>query len=193
MADDVQARGVDEILDLYEQYGADHYDEALSQLDHALQTAALAEAAGASDALIAASLLHDVGHLLTLASGGRPAATADEDQRHEGAGARYLASVFSPEVTAPIALHVQAKRYRCGVDAGYTDRLSEGSRASLAIQGGPLEAAEVARFEQLPGCDDAVRLREWDDEGKVDGLDVPPLRHYRPLLDALARSRPPQP
>ena len=40
------------------------YDEAITELQHAVQCAELATAAGESDALVAAALLHDVGHLL---------------------------------------------------------------------------------------------------------------------------------
>jgi phosphonate degradation associated HDIG domain protein len=179
------ATSVDEVLALYEQWGADHYDEELSQLAHALQTAALAHADGASDALVGASLLHDVGHLLDLHAG-RGHRGDDTDLEHERTGARYLAGLFGPEVTAPIALHVSAKRYRCAVDEPYVEVLSAGSRRSLAIQGGPMTPDEAARFASRPGAMDAVRLREWDDRGKVEGLVVPDLDAHRGLLERLA-------
>jgi len=85
-------------------------------------------------------------------------------------------------VTGPVALHVRAKRYRCAVEPGYLAGLSDGSRRSLALQGGPADATEVAAFESNPGCRDAVRLRGWDDAGKVEGLLVPGFDHYRDLL-----------
>ena len=180
------ARSVDEVLAQYERWGTSRYDEELFQLDHALQTAALARAAGASDALVVASLLHDVGHLLDLADGGgRRDRTID--QRHEARGATWLADLFPPAVTAPIALHVRAKRYRVAVDPAYADILSPGSTASLARQGGPMDAAEVAAFESNPGWAEAVALRGWDDQAKVDGLAVPDLSSYRTLLESLAR------
>lgn len=181
------ATSVDEVLDLYRRWGADHYDEELSQLDHAVQTAALAVADGAADELVAAALLHDVGHLLELEARDGRGELPTEDLDHESVGARYLAGLFGPGVTGPIALHVRAKRYRCAVDPAYLDGLSDGSRRSLALQGGPADAAEVAGFESNPGFRDAVRLRGWDDGGKVDGLVVSDLEHYGPLLDRLAR------
>lgn len=184
------ATSVDEVLALYTRWGADRYDEELSQLDHALQTAALADHAGASDELVVAALLHDVGHLLDLeaaAATGR-SGPADTDLHHEAAGARYLADLFPPAVTAPIALHVRAKRYRCAVDPAYQDRLSAGSTASLVRQGGPLTAEDARAFEQLPGHADAVALRGWDDGGKVDGLEVPRLDAYRDLLARVSRT-----
>jgi len=182
----VRASSLSEVLDLFERWGADRYDEEVSQLDHALQTAALARAAGATDALVAASLLHDVGHLLELGARGAAAGSTAGDLRHEAVGARYLASLFPPSVTGPIALHVRAKRYRCAVDAAYHDALSTGSKRSLERQGGPLPPAEAAAFEAQPGFAEAVALRGWDDQGKVDGLEVPPLDDYRALLASLA-------
>lgn len=180
------ARSVDEVLALYEQWGEQRYDEDLSQLAHALQTAALASADGAAPALVAAALLHDVGHLLELAAAGGPR-DRTSDLRHEARGARYLSGLFPPAVTTPIALHVRAKRYRVAVDAGYAALLSAGSVASLARQGGPLSASEVAAFERAAGWREAVALRGWDDRGKADALEVPDLASCRPLLELLAR------
>jgi phosphonate degradation associated HDIG domain protein len=181
----VSTARVSEVLALYARWGRDRYDEEVTQLEHALQTAALAAAEGARDELVAAALLHDVGHLLDLEAG-RGAAGVDADLRHEATGAAYLAATFPPAVTAPVALHVRAKRYRCAVDPAYHDALSEGSKRSLARQGGPFDASEAAAFEAHPGFADAVALRGWDDRGKVDGLRVEPLEHYRPLLDRVA-------
>ena len=178
------AASVDEVLELFTRYGRDHYDEAVSQLDHALQCAALAADEGAPDELVAAALLHDVGHLLHLRDGGT--GPGDEDLDHEAVGARHLSALFGPGVTGPIALHVRAKRYLCAVEPTATSSLSDGSRASLVRQGGPLDTAEVTAFEANPGHAEAVRLRRWDDAGKVDGLAVAPLEHYRGLLRGLA-------
>lgn len=178
---------VDELLALYETWATQRYDEEITQLDHALQTAALALAEDADDALVAAALLHDVGHLLALADGSRPDGQTEVDLHHEHRGARYLAGTFGPEVTGPIALHVAAKRYRCAVDPRYHDGLSSGSVRSLVRQGGPMDADEVARFEAHPAHGAAVRLRGWDDGGKVEGLVVPDLASHRPLLERLAR------
>lgn len=177
---------VDDVVALFERYAEHRYDESVSQLAHALQTAALAAADGADDALVAAALLHDVGHLLEIAEQAGDDTPADVDLAHEARGAAWLSSLFGPEVTAPIALHVQAKRYRCAVDPGELDRLSAGSRRSLALQGGPMDADEVAAFEANAGFAAAVALRGWDDGGKVVGLEMPPLAAHRPLLARLA-------
>ncbi|MEO7573997.1 MAG: metal-dependent phosphohydrolase [Acidimicrobiales bacterium] len=182
------ARTIDEVLDLLERQGAERYDEEIFQLAHAEQAAALAAAAGATDALVAAALLHDVGHLLELT--GRDDGTRDRtiDQRHEARGSVWLAGLFPSSVTAPVALHVRAKRYLCAVDPTYHEILSPGSVASLERQGGPMAAAEVAAFEGNPGWEGAVALRRWDDEAKVPDLEVPPAATYQLLLESLLRA-----
>jgi phosphonate degradation associated HDIG domain protein len=182
------ATSVDEVLELYRRWGDEHYDEALSQTEHALQCAALARAEGAGDPLVAAALLHDVGHLLELAARDGHGELPSVDLGHEAVGARYLAQLFGPQVTAPISLHVRAKRYLCAVDPAYLAGLSAGSARSLELQGGPADADEVAAFEANPGFDAAVRLRHWDDGGKVDGLDVGDLDDHRSLLERLSAS-----
>jgi predicted HD phosphohydrolase len=171
---------IDEVLDLYDRWGAERYDEDVVQLDHALQTAALAAAAGAADDLVAAALLHDAGHLLALRDG--------QAGPHESVAPAYLAALFPMSVTEPIALHVAAKRYLCAVEPAYRAGLSAGSQRSLRRQGGPMSAGEVATFETTPGWVDAVDLRRWDDAGKVDGAVVPGLASYEPLLRSLACS-----
>lgn len=160
--------------------------EQVSQLEHALQAATLAEQQGASPALITAALLHDVGHLLD-ARASDPHQT-DQDHVHENIGAAWVEQHFGPEVVRPIALHVAAKRYLCAVHPNYLQGLSPASIASLNLQGGPFSSDEVTRFRQDPHADDAVRLRHWDDQAKIPGLVTPPLGHFRDYLSqALAR------
>lgn len=173
------------VCDLYARCGGERYDEEVTQTDHALQCAALARRDGADDALVAAALLHDVGHLLDLDRGGAHAPGVD--RRHEVVGVEYLATVFPAEVTDPVLLHVEAKRYLCATEPAYAAGLSAGSQRSLAVQGGPMTAAEAAAFLGRPGAAAAIRLRRWDDAGKVVGLDRPAFATYRPLLEALAR------
>jgi predicted HD phosphohydrolase len=173
---------VDEALELFERWGRHRYDEELGQLEHALQTAALAEAAGAGDEVVVAALLHDVGHLLHL--------RGDPLEPHERSGAAFLASCFPAEVVGPIALHVEAKRYLCAVDPDHLGRLSPGSVTSLRRQGGPMSDAEVQAFRSTAGWADAVSLRRWDDAGKVPDLAVPSLDHFEPFVRSVASPRP---
>ena len=114
------------------------------------------------------------------------------DAHHEALGARWLAQHFGPAVVAPGALHVAAKRYLCAVDPHYLSRLSPASVESLALQGGPMDRAEVEAFDALPYAADAVRLRRWDDEAKIVGWSVPLLDHYRAVLAEARRAAPPE-
>jgi gamma-butyrobetaine dioxygenase len=162
-----------------------YFGEAVSQTAHALQSAHLAERAGADDALVVAALLHDVGHLLH----GLPEDVAERgiDGRHEQGGADWLARYFGPAVSEPVRRHVAAKRYLCAVEPAYLAGLSPASRRSLDLQGGPFDAEAVGAFEGELFFRDAVRLRRWDDQAKVVGLAVPGLDHYRGRLAAVAR------
>jgi len=173
----------DIILDLFGRRGADLYGgEAVSQLEHALQTADLAVRHDAPDALVVAALLHDVGHLLHESGD-----AAGIDMRHEELGNDWLSAYFGPEVTMPIRLHVAAKRYLCATDPAYLRRLSPASRESLRLQGGPMTPSEIAAFALLPDWNHAVLLRAWDDEAKIPGRVVAPLAAYRPHLERTLR------
>ena len=175
---------IDEIADLLATRGrALYFGEAVTEAEHALQAAALAEAEGAGDTLVAAALLHDVGHLLH--RHGEDAADRGIDDRHEDLGGAWLRRWFGPAVADPVRLHVAAKRYLSATDPAYFDRLSPASKQSLALQGGPFTPAQVEEFERLPHGRDAVRLRYWDDMAKVPGLAVPDFDHYRPRLERL--------
>ena len=171
---------IESILSMYSTWGNETYDEDITQLAHALQCAALAKHEGSSEELIAAALLHDIGHLFEIERRNGPDYSAD--LRHELTGSEYLSELFPPAVTAPIAMHVEAKRYLAANEAGYFDALSRGSQRSLNVQGGPFTAAETARFMELEASADAIKLRRWDDFGKVIGLDVPDFDTWIPLL-----------
>jgi [1-hydroxy-2-(trimethylamino)ethyl]phosphonate dioxygenase len=177
----------DIVIDLLSGPGREAYlGEPVSQAEHALQAAYLAERDGAPDSLVISALLHDVGHLVLGAS----ADSADRgiDAHHEDVGASWLAKHFESDVAGPAHLHVEAKRYLCAVEPGYLAGLSDASEKSLALQGGPMSPSEVALFEQDPDYASAVRLRRWDDEAKIPGLDVPGPEHYRGRIEAAARA-----
>ena len=172
------------IFDLLERMGGDHYGEAVTQLDHALQTAHHAREAGETDALVAAALLHDIGHLLQ--KHGQDAADRGIDAVHERIGAAWLAQAFAPEVSEPVRLHVEAKRYLANAEPGYADALSPASLQSLHLQGGPMNQDEAAVFRPHPHFDTAIRLRCYDEMGKTEGAVIAPLATYRNKLTALA-------
>jgi [1-hydroxy-2-(trimethylamino)ethyl]phosphonate dioxygenase len=178
------------IINLFtERGGTAYHGEPVSQAEHALQAAHLAEQSQAPDALVVAALLHDVGHLLD--GQDEDLAPRGLDGRHEQAGCAWLAQHFGPEVTEPIRLNVAAKRYLCAVSPSYLAGLSPASRLSLSLQGGIMSEAECADFQTNPAHGDAVRLRRYDDSAKIPGLAVPPLEHYRDrivrLLNAVAK------
>ena len=158
----------------------------INQIQHGLQAAWLAEQAGDPPSLIAAALMHDIGHMLH--NLGEAPAEEGIDDRHEDVGHAYLVERFGPEVTEPVRLHVAAKRYLCGKEADYFSKLSRDSVLSLSLQGGPMSAGEIAEFEQLPHWREAVRLRRYDEGAKVKGLTTPPLAHFMPYVAQVLRA-----
>lgn len=182
----MQADMVEAIFTLFERFGDAHYGEHASQRAHALQCAELARQAGCGPEMIAAALLHDVGQFMDDA--GNAAEYRGIDGRHEVNGAAFLARAFPPEVTEPVRLHVDAKRYLCAAEPGYQEALSGASALSLKLQGGPMDPAEMLAFEQGPFFADAVLLRRFDDQGKRPDWVVPGLGHYRTLLESLIRA-----
>ncbi len=171
---------------LYASPDADRlYDEAVTEREHGLQAGVLARRDHAPDALVAASLLHDVGHLLI--GDNRPLGEElERDLHHEGAGASWLRGHFGPAVAEPVALHVAAKRYLCAVEPSYLAQLTPSSLRSLGVQGGPMTAGEVEAFEANPRHSAAVQLRRYDDLAKVKGAVTPPFEDFEPMLRDLA-------
>lgn len=168
---------IDDIETVFARRGDEQYSgEPVTQLEHALQSAALAEGEGADDELVTAALLHDLGHLLH--DLGESPTLRGVDDVHQYAALPFLRGLFGERVLGGIRLHVDAKRYLCATRAEYHDALSEDSKRSLKLQGGVFDAAQAQAFIAQPGAPDAVRLRLWDDQAKVAGLPTPPLTHY---------------
>jgi predicted HD phosphohydrolase len=178
----------DGLFDLLGRRGGGQYGLSdVNQLEHALQSADLAARRGLGDELVIAALFHDAGHLFV----GENVNLAERgvDDLHEEAGARVLEGLFGPDVAEPVRLHVAAKRYLCGATPDYHEKLSEDSRESLALQGGPMSAAELAAFDRLEHRAAALALRLIDDEAKVAGLATPGLETYRPIAARLEAAR----
>lgn len=176
------------LIDIYTNKATGRYGLSdVNQLQHALQSAALAEAAGEPAWFISAALLHDVGHMIH--DHGEDAADHGIDDTHEELAAHWLSRHFGPEVSEPVRLHVPAKRYLCAVDATYFGKLSEDSVKSLALQGGPMSAEEVAEFRNNPHFEAAIRLRIIDDRAKDPTSVTPDFMHFVRYIDeALAPS-----
>jgi len=179
-----QSPVIHEIMRAFDEKGHAPYAlEEVSQLEHALQTAALAREEDASDSLLCAALLHDLGHILEETQ--MPENLAEDlHDRHEEKAYHYLEKYFGKPVAEPVKLHVAAKRYLCTTEAAYEQQLSPTSRKSYHDQGGRMQAEELHAFTQNPHYQDALRLRRWDDIAKVPGKSVPALETYLPVLQA---------
>jgi predicted HD phosphohydrolase len=201
---------------LFARHGSSQYSgEPVTQLEHALQTAYLAEQSEASDELVTACLLHDLGHLLyftapTLPPVSAPRGGADAlgaarrasvepgetptlrgiDDTHQYFALPFLRGLFPDTVLDPIKLHVDAKRYLCRANDGYWAKLSDDSKRSLELQGGIFAPEQAAAFLGQPGARDAVLLRQWDDLGKQADWQTPPLAHFMARAARCAKSTP---
>ncbi|KIH91987.1 hypothetical protein SPBR_02048 [Sporothrix brasiliensis 5110] len=172
--------------------------ESISQLQHSLQCAAQAASAvpPVDEETQVAALLHDIGQyapakdLRELAGastiqnlGGQPAGQSVGRVGHEVLGGRFLLALgFSQKVARLVESHVAAKRYLCAVDHSYMDKLSDASKRSLAYQGGPMNDDERDTFGAEKWCQEMCQLRRWDDEAKIEGLEVRNLESWRPIL-----------
>jgi phosphonate degradation associated HDIG domain protein len=178
---------IDEIHDLLLTRGHEQYaGEPVTQLQHALQSAMLAEQEGADDALVTAALLHDLGHLVQEL--GETPTLRGVDDLHQHVVLPFLRGLLPDRVLQAIRGHVDAKRYLCATRPGYLEALSPDSQRSLALQGGVFDPAQAAAFIASPGAEDAVRVRLWDDRAKVAGAATPPLAHFLARARRCARS-----
>jgi len=175
----------DDIFAIFGRRGSGvYFGERISMTEHALQAAYFAREESAPSALVVAALLHDIGHLVDDVPDDLEDWTTDAV--HEEVGARWLERRIRPEVAGAVRLHVPAKRYLCATDANYVAMLSHASIVTLKLQGGPMTPAEVLQFETQRYHTEAIRLRRWDDQGKVFGLKTPGLDEYRGLIEEFA-------
>lgn len=172
---------IDTIEKLFREHGDSQYGfEVVTQREHALQAATFAENENADATLIAAALLHDIGHMLHDLPDDTPEQGIDD--RHGELGQRWLCRSFDEDVTEPVRLHVAAKRYLCAVEPGYRLLLSEPSIQSMKLQGGEMRDAEIEQFRSGQFCEAAVRLRKWDDAAKVVNLRTPTVDHFLAII-----------
>jgi phosphonate degradation associated HDIG domain protein len=176
-----------DIGELFGSHGHSEYSgEKVTQLEHALQAAQLAESEGAADTLVTAALLHDLGHMLN-PQGDTPTQRGIDDQ-HQYFAIPFLRPLFPPAVIEAIRLHVDAKRALCALEPGYYAALSEDSKRSLALQGGVFSKAQLDAFVAKPFAADAMRVRRWDDRAKVPGQQTPELSHFLSIVKRCAHA-----
>lgn len=171
---------VDLLFDFIKEEGKTNYDESVTQLQHSLQTASLARIEDGRRHIVIASLLHDIGHLFIEEND----AKKTKDFNHEIIASNFLKDFFSEEITESIRLHVVAKRYLCSIDNSYYESLSKASKNSFQVQGGALNKEEINELENNKYFKDAVRLRKWDDRGKVSLKEVEELDTYKKMIVA---------
>ena len=176
---------IDDIFELFARFGSGQYGEDLSLERHMLQAATFAQAMDAPQPVVAAALLHDIGYFLV--PGSETSINEGRNIEHEALGAAWLSRAFGEDVTVPIAMHVEAKRYLCAAEASYFEQLSEASRLSLMTQGGIMRADEAAAFAKQPAFEAALILRRCDDRGKDAAMLTRPLGDFRDLLTASLR------
>ncbi|WP_425437773.1 HD family phosphohydrolase [Mycobacterium neglectum] len=133
-------------------------EDAVDELDHALQAAARATEDGADDELVLATALHDLGH--------SPLFGDDWKNHHDTMARSWLTPRFGERVGWLAGAHVAAKRYLVATDPEYAGTLSDVSVDSLHHQGG---AGADPAFVDHPWWTDALRLRRYDDAAKVPG------------------------
>ncbi len=172
------------LQDIFERRGSEAYlGEAVTMAQHMLQGATIAQQSGRSEAIIVAALLHDIGHFTS--EFGTFTMDDTEDRHHEDAGAAVVEAFLPPVVTDCIRHHVAAKRYLCATNPRYLSRLSEASAHSLKLQGGPMDAAEIAAFERNPHLMEIIQVRCLDDAGKRPDMQTPPFSHFAPMVQRL--------
>ena len=187
---------VERVMAMLAEAGEHSYGgEAVTQLEHALQAATLAQLQGHDEEFVVACLLHDLGHLTdeaqevldvdaaTDADGSLRARQRSEALEHGAEGAAFLEGVASERIRYLIAGHAAAKRYLCTTDPSYYDRLSPVSKRTMADQGGLMSPEEVASFAANPWAADLVALRRFDDAAKEPGMATPRLEAFRPLVE----------
>ncbi len=170
--------------DIFDRRGGEEYlGEPVTMAEHMLQGAHFAEQANEPEVIIVSALLHDIGHFTS--EFGTFSMDDVEDKFHEDAGAEVLEPFFPTLVTDCVRYHVVAKRYLCAAKPSYFKRLSEASIHSLNLQGGPMDADEVAAFEKNPNLKDIIKVRYYDEAGKRADLETKPFSYYAPMVQRI--------
>ena len=178
---------VDFIGSIFEKRGDEEYlGEPVTMGQHMLQGATMAEKSREPDEIIIGTLLHDIGHFTS--EFGTFSMEDTEDRYHEDAGAAVLEQFFPKIITDCCRHHVAAKRYLCATNPEYFQKLSTASIHSLNLQGGPMSEAELKDFEKNPNLKKILKVRLYDDAGKIPDMITPPFWHFAPLVQKMVDS-----
>lgn len=188
------ASEVQEIFTLYKKYGHEVYGEDVTQLEHAVQSAQLAEREGYDNEVILAALFHDIGHICAIQNDKSGVKMGKYGtMSHDKIGGAYLREKGFPErMACLVENHVQAKRYLTFKEPAYYEKLSEASKKTLEYQGGPMDAEEAQAFESDPLFQVSLRMRHWDEEAKENDMPEPDLQHYMQMCQQYWISKNPQ-
>jgi len=180
----VQAEAIaTEIIALYEHHGgAEYAGEKVTQLEHMVQAAQLAEQHGHEEEVILAAFLHDIGHICVSAVGDNEMDGYGIKDHEEVGGAFLLEKGFSKRLIRLVEAHVEAKRYLTWKSPAYYEQLSAASKKTLEYQGGKMSEEEALAFEQYPLFQLIIDMRLWDEEAKIEGLPVPDLAKYHGMM-----------
>nr|6NPA_A Chain A, TmpB, (R)-1-hydroxy-2-trimethylaminoethylphosphonate oxygenase [Leisingera caerulea]6NPA_B Chain B, TmpB, (R)-1-hydroxy-2-trimethylaminoethylphosphonate oxygenase [Leisingera caerulea]6NPA_C Chain C, TmpB, (R)-1-hydroxy-2-trimethylaminoethylphosphonate oxygenase [Leisingera caerulea]6NPA_D Chain D, TmpB, (R)-1-hydroxy-2-trimethylaminoethylphosphonate oxygenase [Leisingera caerulea] len=169
---------------IFDRRGDEEYlGEPVTMAEHMLQGATIAEQNGQPEEIIVGALLHDIGHFTS--EFGMFSMDDTEDRYHEEAGAEVLEQFFPSVITDCVRYHVAAKRYLCATKPEYFNRLSEASIHSLKLQGGPMDAEEVAEFEKNPNLKQIIAVRYLDEAGKRADMETPDYWHFAPMVQRM--------
>ena len=176
-------RVTEEIMGYYEHHGGEEYaGEKVTQLEHMVQAAQLAEEQGYDEEVVLAAFLHDIGHICEAGHGDNEMGDFGIKD-HEEIGADFLKEKgFSKKVVRLVQSHVEAKRYLTLKDPAYYDQLSDASKKTLEYQGGRMQEEEAKAFEQYPLFDLIIKMRKWDEQAKIEHKPLPALAHFRKMI-----------
>lgn len=169
----------------------DYIGESVTQIEHVSQAGYFAfnyilNQTGSEcerKKFVVAAFFHDIGHLLMTSDFSRFSMEGGlvkiEDMidpetscnlgvlSHEHIGAAFLRLLqFPTPIPELVESHVDAKRYRVGKDPVYANQLSDASRRTLNLQGGPMDFEERNIFESSPHFSNKLALRQCDEKAK---------------------------
>lgn len=174
----------DKIIDLFTKYGdSDYIGEPVSQIEHMIQSAMIAEENGEDVEMILACLLHDIGHLIEIDNKSKHMDNLGVID-HEIVGKDFLLKCgFGTKIANLVNNHVNAKRYLITNCPDYYENLSPASKQTLIFQKGFMTLKEKIEFESDALFEESIRLRHYDDLAKVENCTIKPLDYYYQMME----------